>query len=222
MKIGLFDKIKELIAEESRVKQSTKDQHEACAFQIGERNLKLRRKKSHPPPNKNVGTIRDDVKSTKYSRSSYITETNLNQHYGKDTWIYDTAATSHFCCQKNFLQNFQPVNNMRMTIAVGGVTCEIIGTRTVSMIFQNEGDSEIVGFRNVLYSPKSQINLISGSLIDKAGSNFICKKGQINLHGKYGHKVFTVKNVNGLYCVKPKIDASHIYKNVKERRNLNL
>ncbi|GFQ82685.1 retrovirus-related Pol polyprotein from transposon TNT 1-94 [Trichonephila clavata] len=113
------------------------------------------------------------MKSTKVSRSSYITGTNLSQHHGKDTWIFDTAATSHFCCRKNSLQNFQRVNNMRLTVAVGGVTCEIKGTGTVSMIFQSEGGSEIVDFKNVLYSPKLQRNLISGSLIDKAGSNFI-------------------------------------------------
>ncbi|GFQ99737.1 retrovirus-related Pol polyprotein from transposon TNT 1-94 [Trichonephila clavata] len=41
------------------------------------------------------------------------------------------------------------------------------------MLFQSEGESEIVDFKNVLYSPKLQRNLISSSLIDKAGSNFI-------------------------------------------------
>ncbi|GFR26010.1 retrovirus-related Pol polyprotein from transposon TNT 1-94 [Trichonephila clavata] len=149
------------------------------------------------------------MKSTKVSRSSYITGTNLSQHHGKDTWIFDTAATSHFCCRKNSLQNFQPVNNMRLTVAVGGVTCEIKGIGTVSMIFQSEGGSEIVDFKNVLYFSKLQRNLISGSLIDKAGSNFICKNGKINVYDKYGQNVFTAKTVNGLYCVKLKIVTSH-------------
>ncbi|GFQ78631.1 retrovirus-related Pol polyprotein from transposon TNT 1-94 [Trichonephila clavata] len=64
-----------------------------------------------------------------------------------------------------------------MTVAVGGVTCEIKGTGTVRMIFQNEGESEIVDFKNVLYSPKLQRNILSSTLIDKAASNFKCKKG---------------------------------------------
>ncbi|GFU85201.1 retrovirus-related Pol polyprotein from transposon TNT 1-94 [Trichonephila clavipes] len=96
------------------------------------------RKISQPPPDKKIGTTRDDVKCTKVSRSSYITETNLSQHHGKDIWVFDTAATSYFFSQKNFLQKFQPVNNMRMTVAVGGVTYEIKGIGTVRIIFQNE------------------------------------------------------------------------------------
>ncbi|GFR19198.1 retrovirus-related Pol polyprotein from transposon TNT 1-94 [Trichonephila clavata] len=139
-----------------------KDQNEACAFQIVERNPKLLRKKSHPPPNKNVGTIKEDVKSIKYSRSSYIT--NLSHHHVKDSWIFDTAATSHFCCQKNFLQNFQPVKNMGMTVAVGGVTCEIKGTGTVSTLFQSE-DSVLEPISNgaILGFKRKSYNVISNS-----------------------------------------------------------
>ncbi|GFQ74576.1 uncharacterized protein TNCT_309971 [Trichonephila clavata] len=85
-----------------------------------------------------------------------------------------------FAAKRTFYKTF----NMRMTVAVGGVTCEIKGTGTVSMLFQNEGESEIVDFKNVLYSPNLQRNLISGFLIDKAGSNFICKNGQINVYDK--------------------------------------
>ncbi|GFX93013.1 retrovirus-related Pol polyprotein from transposon TNT 1-94 [Trichonephila clavipes] len=40
-----------------------------------------------------------------------------------------------------------------------------------------------------------QRKLKSGSLIDKTGSNFICKKGQINAYDKYGQKVFPAKKV---------------------------
>ncbi|GFQ72142.1 uncharacterized protein TNCT_343771 [Trichonephila clavata] len=151
------------------------------------------RKKSQQLANKKIRPTRDDVKCTKVSRSSYITETNLRQYHEKDIWIFDTEGTSPFCCQNNFLQNFQPVNNMRMTVAVGGMTCEIKGNGTVSKIFQNKGEPEVVDFKNIFYSPKLQKSHISGSLIDKAGSICICKKGQINASDNYGHKVFTAE-----------------------------
>ncbi|GFY73278.1 uncharacterized protein TNIN_228681 [Trichonephila inaurata madagascariensis] len=80
-----------------------------------------------------------------------------------------------------------------MTVAVGGVTCEIKGTGTVRMIFRSEGESENADFKNVLYSPKLQKNLISGSLINKAGSHFIGKKGQVNVYDKDVLKVSTAK-----------------------------
>ncbi|GBN24616.1 hypothetical protein AVEN_249587-1 [Araneus ventricosus] len=161
-----FDKIlQEHIAEESRLKQSIRDQHETCAFQSIERNniSKTTRSKSKPSSYiKNVQPTRKNIKVMKYPNNNSIAESNLSQGYEKDSWILDTAATSHFCNNKNLLRNFRPVKNTIMSVAVGGVRCDIEGTGTVRMIFRNNGELETVDLLNVLYSPRLRRNLISG------------------------------------------------------------
>ncbi|GBM98673.1 hypothetical protein AVEN_130871-1, partial [Araneus ventricosus] len=104
-----FDKIlQELIAEESRLKQSIKDQNETCAFQNIERNIsKTPRSKSKPSSyKKNIQPTRKNTKVMK-SPNTFIAESNLSQDE-RDAWILDTAATSNFCSNKNLLRNFRP------------------------------------------------------------------------------------------------------------------
>ncbi|GBM83683.1 Retrovirus-related Pol polyprotein from transposon TNT 1-94 [Araneus ventricosus] len=205
-----FDKIlQELIAEESRLKQSIKDQNETCAFQSIERNIsKTPRSNSKPSSyKKNIQPTRKNTKVIK-SPNTFIAESNLSQDYERDAWILDTAATSHFCSKKSLLRNFRPVKNLTMSVAVDGVRCDIKGIGTVRMIFENNGELETVDLLNVLYSPRLRRNLISGSLIDQAGSTFSCKKGQINVYSKDGHKLFTAKKLNGLFCVNPRIEVN--------------
>ncbi|GBN63091.1 hypothetical protein AVEN_138093-1 [Araneus ventricosus] len=202
-----FDKIlQELIAEESRLKQSIKDKKETCAFQSIERNIsKTPRSKSKPSSyKKNIQPTRNNTKVMK-SPNTFIAESNLSQDYERDAWILDTAATSHFCSKKSLLWNFRPVKNLTMSVAVGGVRCDIKGIGTVRMIFENNGELETVDLLNVFYSPRLRRNLISSSLIDLAGSTFSCKKGQINVYSKDGHKLFTAKKLNVLFCVNPRI-----------------
>ncbi|GBM83656.1 Retrovirus-related Pol polyprotein from transposon TNT 1-94, partial [Araneus ventricosus] len=205
-----FDKIlQELIAEESRLKQSIKDQNETCAFQSIERNIsKTPRSNSKPSSyKKNIQPTRKNTKVIK-SPNTFIAESNLSQDYERDAWILDTAATSHFCSKKSLLRNFRPVKNLTMSVAVDGVLCDIKGIGTVRMIFENNGELETVDLLNVLYSPRLRRNLISGSLIDQAGSTFSCKKGQINVYSKDGHKLFTAKKLNALFCVNPRIEVN--------------
>ncbi|GBO37094.1 hypothetical protein AVEN_274119-1, partial [Araneus ventricosus] len=91
-----FDKIlQELIAEESRLKQSIKDQNETCAFQSIERKniSKTPRRKSKPSSyKKNIQPTRKNTKVMK-SPNTFIAESNLSQVYERDSWILDTAAT---------------------------------------------------------------------------------------------------------------------------------
>ncbi|GBN48440.1 Retrovirus-related Pol polyprotein from transposon TNT 1-94 [Araneus ventricosus] len=151
-----FDKIlQELIAEESRLKQSIKDQNETCAFQSIERNIsKTPRSKSKPSSyKKNIQPTKKNTKVMK-SPNTFIAESNLSQDYERDAWILDTAATSHFCSKKSLLRNFRPVKNLTMSVAVGGVRCDIKGIGTVRMIFENNDDLGIKAERTNVYSPQ--------------------------------------------------------------------
>ncbi|GBN06467.1 hypothetical protein AVEN_177225-1 [Araneus ventricosus] len=125
-----FDKIlEELIAEKSRLKQSIRDQNETCASQSIERNniSTTQRSKSKPSSyKKNIQPTRKNTKVVK-SPNTFIAESNLSQGYERDSWILDTAATSHFCSNKNILRNFRPVKNLTTSVAVGGVRCDIKG-----------------------------------------------------------------------------------------------
>ncbi|KAF8795519.1 Retrovirus-related Pol polyprotein like [Argiope bruennichi] len=212
-----FDKIlQELLAEESRLKQAMRD-HESCVFQSDTsiNILKSTTSKQNSTYKRNFQQTRKKGRKSNVPRSSFIEESNLSQG-GEDTsWIFDTAATSHFCGNRSLLQNYRPVKGTTMSVAIGGVQCDIEGIGTVKMIFRNKGELEIVNLLNVMYSPKLRRNLISGSLIDKAGSTFTCKNGQITVYAKDGRKQFVAKKVNGLFCVNPQIEVHPDHKNVK-------
>ncbi|GBL59411.1 Copia protein [Araneus ventricosus] len=166
-----FDKIlQELIAEESRLKQSIKDQNETCAFQSIERNIsKTPRSKSKPSSyKKNIQPTRKNTKVMK-SPNTFIAESNLNQDYERDAWILDTAATSHFCSKKSLLRNFRPVKNLTMSVAVGGVRCDIKGIGTVRMIFENNAKKLNGQF---CVNPRIEVNRNSNGKNVKGNSRF--------------------------------------------------
>ncbi|GBM82877.1 Retrovirus-related Pol polyprotein from transposon TNT 1-94 [Araneus ventricosus] len=213
-----FDKIlQELIAEESRLKQSIKDQNETCVFQSIERNIsKTPRSKSKPSSyKKNIQPTRKNTKVMK-SPNTFIAESNLSQDYERDAWILDTAATSHFCSKKSLLRNFRPVKNLTMSVAVGGVRCDIKGIGTVRMIFENNGELETVDLLNVLYSPRLRRNLISGSLIDQAGSTFSYDLGikaeRTNVYSPQQNGVAERYNYTAVDAIKVMLNSSGLSK----------
>ncbi|KAF8796920.1 hypothetical protein HNY73_001248 [Argiope bruennichi] len=146
-----------------------------------------------------VDQLKDAVKEVK-TRPGF--STRLLHHTSVETEVFSRTI-------------YRPVKGTTMSVAIGGVQCDIEGIGTVKMIYRNKGELEIVNLLNVMYSPKLRRNLISGSLIDKAGSTFTCKNGQITVYAKDGRKQFVAKKVNGLFCVNPQIEVHPDHKNVK-------
>lgn len=264
-----FQKIlKELLEEESRLKQCRKDQ-DSIAFHVStqrrrskegrsEKNVKFSperptsehrgrnsrdRKRQNPPRRRTTPggattpvhrsvtpTGRPASSSRQRSRrppeTSFIVQALFsnqqavaNPSSATTTWIFDTAASSHFCCERALLDDYQEITDTTLNVAIAGVACPVEGKGTVRLEFNNGGESEIVILNNVLFSSKLRQNLISGPVIDKAGGSFKSERGKIFVFNKEGRKLFYAYKYNDLFHVKPKyckeISVNSVVQNFK-------
>lgn len=226
-----FDEVlKELVAEEARLRQSQKDQ-ELVVYQANRHstNQPRRGNSSNRSRGSNRGNYRRPQKKRYPSTSnrgmpnptSLILEANATVKRDNLHWVFDTAATSHFCNSKHLMKDFHPIENTSVAVAVGGVTCPVEGRGTVMLQFRIEGELETILLRNVLYSPSLRQNLISGTVIDKAGHSFVGKNNVLTVFHKDGRKLFYGKNHNGLFIVKPMYPKNVSNTNVSKSENVN-
>lgn len=134
-------------------------------------------------------------KAGTFLTQAYFSKTSEN---GSD-WIFDTAASNHFCNDKTFFIEFVPVCDENLVVAIKDVSLPIEGKGTVKMDF----GYGIVTFSNVLYSPKLRKNLIAGSKCDLGGATFKGEKGKIII-SKGRRTYFTATLHNNIYYVFPK------------------
>lgn len=111
-------------------------------------------------------------------------------------WIYDTAATSHFCNRRDLFATFKPVRKQALQVAAKGVKVPIKGKGTVCLKFEDE---EVV-LQNVMFSPRLRHNLLSGSKFDRQGATVSISNGTLKLKIKEGE--ITGRLENGLYVCK--------------------
>ena len=94
-----------------------------------------------------------------------------------ESWLFDTAATHYYF-------NYKKVNE-QVYIAVG-MSFPMSVKGNVKMVLNNH---EYI-FKAVLYSPKLQRNLISGTTLLKEGAKFNCKEEKLKVIGKDGSFIF--------------------------------
>lgn len=211
-----FDKVlKELVSEESRLRQSQRDQVQV-AYHSGQQHQKERHNQTS---GNNISTTtqrgknrtrqgqrkRQPLKSSQRrgNETSLVVQANSTEKQDVRRWVFDTAATAHFCCSRTLMSNYEPLVNTTMAVAIGGVACPVEGRGKVQLRFYTKGELEIINLNNVLYSPNLRQNLISGILVDKAGHSFIGKNNVITVYHKNGRRLFEAKRQNGLYYVNP-------------------
>lgn len=202
--------LRELQAEEARLKQCNKDQ-EVVAYRTGKEQRTPQASNKPKPKKRNPQKKRrNPPPSSKRQETSLIIEANASGCARTETnqWLFDTAATSHFCCNKDLMKNFKPLQDTNVAVAIGGVTCPVEGTGEVSLQFITNGECEDIILLNVLYSPQLRQNLISGSVIDKAGHSYTCNNNVLTVYHKTGRKLFYARRHEGLYYVKPRYPKS--------------
>lgn len=225
-----FDNVvNELLAEEARLKQFQNDR-ELMVFQSGSVNNRLSKKDNssqgsskvkskvrkcfrcgksdHLIANcKNKPRKQPNNSKAKHDESNFVVEASFNESCKKEkAWVFDTAASSHFCCNKELFHTFKPVQNTSMSVAIDGITCPVEGIGIVKLVFENrKTDSKhTLNLRNVMYSPKLRRNLMAGPVVDSAGGSFVGKGGKIDVFSEKGSKIFSARKENGLYYCYPK------------------
>ena len=92
-------------------------------------------------------------------------------------WIFDTAASHHFCCDKNLFTKYTPLKGEHLKVAVEGVKCPIEGKDMIKLKF----GQCIVNFEEVIYSPKLQRNLISCPKMNKNRATLNHEYGKVKV-----------------------------------------
>ena len=144
--------------------------------------------------------------SNTFSSNAFIIESSckVNSITRVDEWAFDTAASHHFCKDKNLFSELKFNVKDQLSVAVDGITFPIEGIGNVQMYFNNV----IYTLYDVMYSPKLRRNLMSGPRVDEKGGHFIGKGGKIKVFGGRGEYVFSAKLKNGLYVFYPNIKIS--------------
>lgn len=130
-------------------------------------------------------------------------EANSISEVDRSCWVLDTAATSHFCNNKDLYYHFEPVDNLQMSLAVGSNSSKIEGTGTICFIVRLGKEFSKITLENVLYNPNLRRNLISGSKMEQRGSHLIGSNGKFWVYDEKWNKLFFAKRRDNLYFLKP-------------------
>lgn len=208
-----FDEVlTELLAEESRLRQSRGDQ-QSVALLNEHKNRKQKKNVKCFKCNKNGHYARDcrmTVKKenaqslSKRPEKSFICEANIGINSSSDTaWTIDSAASSHFCKNRELFYEFKKLKGQNMSVAINGVTSKIEGKGKVRMIFKVNGKEEVIELNDVLYSSELRRNLISAGKIEEKGGSFVGKHGKMIIRDRNGEKAIEARRRDGLYVCRP-------------------
>ncbi|CDY56387.1 BnaCnng30200D [Brassica napus] len=175
---------------------------------------------------------------TENDMCAMVTEVNTIENNSKNWW-YDTGATTHICIDKDMFSTYQKCNDKQRLLMsnTGSSVIEGCGEVKLALTFGQE-----IILINVKYVPDMRKNLISGSLLSKAGfvvtfesDKFVLKKNDIFLGKGFVEdglvkmciKTVLFTNEPNAYLVEPfKVwheRLGHVnYKYVQRLINLNL
>ncbi|GBL95548.1 Retrovirus-related Pol polyprotein from transposon TNT 1-94 [Araneus ventricosus] len=203
-----FDQVlNELIAEEARLEQCSRDHeqftlHSATLLRTSTRNIsKINRPQAKAKKyNKTGYSDRDYWVKKKGSPKSFIAEACITERSDPNAWIIDSAATTHFCSDRKWFTKFEPSNKPEHIYLANSDTCPIEGKGTVKLSYPN---GQCFFLNNVIYSSQIRHNLISAPKLDQGGAKFIGQRRKIQVFdGK--ERLFTATLCSGLYKTYPK------------------
>ncbi|GFR04625.1 retrovirus-related Pol polyprotein from transposon TNT 1-94 [Trichonephila clavata] len=172
-----------------------------CQSPTRQRQSRNNQRRSNQTPNQHNNFHHRDASPEAGKYSNFIT-TSLNIVDESADWVFDTAASHHFCRNRDYFDEFYPTTNEEMSVAIEGVNTPIEGRGSVSLKF---GSMTII-LTNVIYSPKLRRNLISGPQLDKKGISFCnCRgRGEVEI-AEDGKVLFSAYLKNSVYHLYPKV-----------------
>lgn len=115
------------------------------------------------------------------------------------TWIVDSGATAHMCCDRSFFQALKPSSGVTITLADGNETAvQGIGSGRL-FCYDDSGNQQEVILSDVFYVPDLESNLVSvGCLVNKGAEvTFGKSRGCVIQCG--GVVAAVAQKVGGLY-----------------------
>lgn len=146
--------------------------------------------------------------------------TQGNENCDKFNWVVDTAATTHFCNNRDLFTDFKKVEDKNMSLAIDGLERPIEGMGTVCFFVKINGCKHDIKLKGVMYSPKLRRNLISAATLEMNNCNFQCKNGILWFYTDEGEKIFFAKRKNNLYFLKPQYTKVNAFQEESECINI--
>ncbi|GBL77255.1 Retrovirus-related Pol polyprotein from transposon TNT 1-94 [Araneus ventricosus] len=147
-------------------------------------------------------------KRNKEKKQAFASETSFcgtNQAFGVSTdwdqFLIDTAATSHFCYERDWFKNFKELTTTKALLAATKSTCEVKGIGDIDFIVKDiKGNVKII-LKDVFYTPNMRRNLISGARMDIAGLKIIWSNNVMRICHSNNEYFFSAFRQDMLYIV---------------------
>ncbi|KAK4407731.1 hypothetical protein Sango_0354100 [Sesamum angolense] len=143
--------------------------------------------------------------------AAVVVEANLVEN--KTDWILDTGASKHFCSNKEMFQQFHEARDGECVFMGNSTTTEVLGK---GKVFLKLTCGKTLALIDVLYVSSPRRNLISGSLLNKAGLKIVLKADKVIItrNGNFVEKGYMLDGLfvlNTIPTVSSKIASSSIY-----------
>ncbi|CAN1310245.1 Retrovirus-related Pol polyprotein from transposon TNT 1-94 [Linum perenne] len=102
--------------------------------------------------------------------------TEINMVEGKAEWIIDSGATKHFCADKNMFADFDAVTTGEVVYMGNASSAQVMGKGKINLKLTS---GKSLSLMNVLFVPSLRRNLISASLLIKAGMKLVLEAGKL-------------------------------------------
>jgi hypothetical protein len=116
-------------------------------------------------------------------------------------WLIDSAATSHFCNQRDLFIDFRPLSATHAKIGDRNANLQVTGIGTVNLILIDSNRHVNLKLSNVLYAPDIRRNLIGGANIDIAKYKIIWANNKMVIYNENNEYFCTVRRKGKLYVV---------------------
>jgi hypothetical protein len=111
---------------------------------------------------------------------AYLSNGKPSPHITKDSWVADSATTSHICNKRESFNSYVPLTSKSIE-GLGGKSISALGIGKVDIKCKVEGKIVTNSLQNVLYAPDAVNNLISIIKLDNAGGRATFGEDSVNL-----------------------------------------
>ena len=115
----------------------------------------------------------------------YVTKIKQSSNYADintDSWLADSAASSHLSNKRETFIEFTPLN--KSIRGVGNTDVPVKGRGTVKLKSRTNGQTFVIVLQDVLYVPQAPNNLLSISRLDESSRHMNMGDGCIHLYDK--------------------------------------
>ncbi|XP_075103702.1 uncharacterized protein LOC142178271 [Nicotiana tabacum] len=142
------------------------------AFQCNQRQGQSSKQGGKTPPQANLTESGDMI---------VVVVVEANMVANKTYWILDTGASRHLCANKELFHDFEDSTDGECVYMGNSTTAGVMGKGKVFLKLTSE---KTLALNNVLYVSSIHRNLVSGTLLNKAGLKLIFESNKIIIsHG---------------------------------------